>query len=286
MSRWPKERLRLAEQQRDLATAAAASAKRTFEAGVASSLEVLERTTSCIRPMWPWPTRAAGWALRVWHWTGPGADALMTESSSADSPRALAPIRAVRLRGDRARGTVATLRRIAWARVAVLPVLVGLVMCCWPPTRRPGGAGCWARSSCWRRRSSWWKPGATEEKASAANDSHQPDLRRARAGCRHLCHRRSGQPGFCLISSPSPWWWPSPCGRRWLPSRRLPDCRPVGHGPGRGRGAGANLNLVVFGGGSRAGWSDTHLLVNAAFASAGLLLIVASAESLAVPSTP
>ncbi|HJX66734.1 MAG TPA: TolC family protein [Polyangia bacterium] len=37
-----KERLRLAEQQRDLATAAAASAKRTFEAGVASSLEVLD----------------------------------------------------------------------------------------------------------------------------------------------------------------------------------------------------------------------------------------------------
>jgi outer membrane protein TolC len=37
-----KERLRLAEQQRDLATAAAASAKRTFEAGVASSLDVLD----------------------------------------------------------------------------------------------------------------------------------------------------------------------------------------------------------------------------------------------------
>ena len=36
------ERLRLAEQQRDLATAAAASAKRTFEAGVASSLDVLD----------------------------------------------------------------------------------------------------------------------------------------------------------------------------------------------------------------------------------------------------
>jgi outer membrane protein TolC len=37
-----EERLRLAEQQRDFATAAAASAKRTFEAGVASSLEVLD----------------------------------------------------------------------------------------------------------------------------------------------------------------------------------------------------------------------------------------------------
>ena len=37
-----QERLRLAEQQRDLATAAAASAKRTFEAGVASSLDVLD----------------------------------------------------------------------------------------------------------------------------------------------------------------------------------------------------------------------------------------------------
>ena len=36
------ERLRLAEQQRELATAAAASAKRTFEAGVASSLDVLD----------------------------------------------------------------------------------------------------------------------------------------------------------------------------------------------------------------------------------------------------
>ena len=37
-----QERLRLAEQQRELATAAAASAKRTFEAGVASSLDVLD----------------------------------------------------------------------------------------------------------------------------------------------------------------------------------------------------------------------------------------------------
>ena len=37
-----RERLRLAEQQRDLATAAAASARRTFEAGVASSLDVLD----------------------------------------------------------------------------------------------------------------------------------------------------------------------------------------------------------------------------------------------------
>jgi len=37
-----EERLRLAEQQRDFATAAAASAKRIFEAGVASSLEVLD----------------------------------------------------------------------------------------------------------------------------------------------------------------------------------------------------------------------------------------------------
>ena len=34
-----------------------------------------------------------------------------------------------------------------------------------------------------------------------------------------------------------------------------------------------NLNLVAFGGGSRAGWSDTHLLVNAAFASGGLLVV-------------
>jgi signal transduction histidine kinase len=34
-----------------------------------------------------------------------------------------------------------------------------------------------------------------------------------------------------------------------------------------------NLNLVVFGGGARAGWNDTHLFVNAAFASAGLLLV-------------
>ena len=37
-----EERLRLAEQQRDFATAAAASAKRIFEAGVANSLEVLD----------------------------------------------------------------------------------------------------------------------------------------------------------------------------------------------------------------------------------------------------
>jgi signal transduction histidine kinase len=34
-----------------------------------------------------------------------------------------------------------------------------------------------------------------------------------------------------------------------------------------------NLNLVAFGGGSRAGWSDTHLFVNAAFASGGLLVV-------------
>ena len=34
-----------------------------------------------------------------------------------------------------------------------------------------------------------------------------------------------------------------------------------------------NLNLVAFGGGSRAGWSDTHLWVNATFASGGLLIV-------------
>jgi signal transduction histidine kinase len=34
-----------------------------------------------------------------------------------------------------------------------------------------------------------------------------------------------------------------------------------------------NLNLVAFGGGTSAGWSETHLFVNAAFASAGLLMV-------------
>jgi two-component system, NtrC family, sensor histidine kinase HydH len=34
-----------------------------------------------------------------------------------------------------------------------------------------------------------------------------------------------------------------------------------------------NLNLMAFGGGSRAGWSDTHLWVNAVFASGGLLVV-------------
>jgi signal transduction histidine kinase len=34
-----------------------------------------------------------------------------------------------------------------------------------------------------------------------------------------------------------------------------------------------NLNLVAFGGGARADWSDTHLWVNATFASAGLLVV-------------
>ncbi|HJX66733.1 MAG TPA: HAMP domain-containing sensor histidine kinase [Polyangia bacterium] len=34
-----------------------------------------------------------------------------------------------------------------------------------------------------------------------------------------------------------------------------------------------NLNLVAFGGGSRAGWSDTHLFVNAALASGALLVV-------------
>jgi signal transduction histidine kinase len=34
-----------------------------------------------------------------------------------------------------------------------------------------------------------------------------------------------------------------------------------------------NLNLVAFGGGSRAGWSDTHIWANATFAS-GVLLVV------------
>jgi signal transduction histidine kinase len=34
-----------------------------------------------------------------------------------------------------------------------------------------------------------------------------------------------------------------------------------------------NLNLVAFGGGARAGWSDTHLWANATFASAGLLVV-------------
>jgi len=34
-----------------------------------------------------------------------------------------------------------------------------------------------------------------------------------------------------------------------------------------------NLNLVAFGGGARAGWSETHLFVNAGFASGGLLVV-------------
>jgi len=34
-----------------------------------------------------------------------------------------------------------------------------------------------------------------------------------------------------------------------------------------------NLNLVVFGGGPHVGWSETHLYTNAAFATAGLLLV-------------
>jgi len=34
-----------------------------------------------------------------------------------------------------------------------------------------------------------------------------------------------------------------------------------------------NLNLVAFGGGSRGGWSDMHIWVNAAFASGGLLVV-------------
>jgi len=34
-----------------------------------------------------------------------------------------------------------------------------------------------------------------------------------------------------------------------------------------------NLNLVAFGGGPRAGWSDTHLFINATFASGGLLVV-------------
>jgi signal transduction histidine kinase len=34
-----------------------------------------------------------------------------------------------------------------------------------------------------------------------------------------------------------------------------------------------NLNLVAFGGGSRTGWSDTHLFVNAALASGALLVV-------------
>ncbi len=41
-----------------------------------------------------------------------------------------------------------------------------------------------------------------------------------------------------------------------------------------------NLNLTMFGGGPHVGWNSTHLYANAAFASAGLLLLTALGRSL------
>jgi len=41
-----------------------------------------------------------------------------------------------------------------------------------------------------------------------------------------------------------------------------------------------NLNLVAFGGGARAGWSDTHLWANAIFASAGFLMVTGLGQTI------
>jgi len=113
--------------------AAAASAKRTFEAGVASSLDVLDANDKLYQADVAWPTRTAGWASRAWHWTG-------LWDGCADEPAMNEPDRGKLADGALAETATPSFDeiereelsrlfgRVAWARVAVLPALVGVVM--------------------------------------------------------------------------------------------------------------------------------------------------------------
>ena len=164
--------------------------------------------------------------------------------------------------------------RVAWARVAVLPVLVGLVMWLLVTDETP-----------WRR----WLLGTLIVLASA--------FFLVEAGR----HRGSGfQRGtirinltFAVLAQAAATFATGGLGSPLLPvmfpiamivaittrpptSVVLVACQIAvlwAMALSEAQGLVPNLNLVAFGGGSRAGWSDTHLWVNAAFASGGLLVV-------------
>jgi signal transduction histidine kinase len=166
--------------------------------------------------------------------------------------------------------------RVAWARVAVLPVLVGLVMWLLATDETP-----------WRR----WVLGTLIVLASAfflveAGRHRASALRRRTIGvnltfavlAQAVATFATGGLGSPVLPIMFPIAMVVAINMR--PSARfvLVACQVAGlwaMALAEAEGLVPNLNLVAFGGGARAGWSDTHLFVNAAFASGGLLLVVA-----------
>ena len=165
--------------------------------------------------------------------------------------------------------------RVAWARVAVLPVLVGLVMWLLVTDQTP-----------WRR----WVLGTLIVLASAfflveAGRHRGSNFRRGTIRI-NLIFAVLGQASvtFATGGLGSPFLFvmfpiamviaistrpPAPvvlvtCQIAALWAMALAEVK----------GLVPNLNLVAFGGGSRAGWSDAHVWVNATFASAGLLVVI------------
>jgi two-component system, NtrC family, sensor histidine kinase HydH len=165
--------------------------------------------------------------------------------------------------------------RVAWARVAVLPALVGLVMWLLATDETP-----------WRR----WLLGTLIVLASAF---FLVEAGRHRASALHR-----GTIGvnltFAVLAQAAATFATGGLGSPLLPVMFLIamvvaiNTRPPGASVlvacqaailwamalAEAEGLVPNLNLVAFGGGSRAGWSDTHLWANATFASGGLLVVV------------
>jgi signal transduction histidine kinase len=164
--------------------------------------------------------------------------------------------------------------RVAWARVAVLPALVGLVMWLLATDETP-----------WRR----WLLGTLIVLASAF---FLVEAGRHRASALHRGTIRLNLTFAVLVQAAATF------ATGGLGSPLLPIMFPIAMvvaitvrppasfvlvacqiaalwamALAEAEGLVPNLNLVVFGGGSRAGWSDTHLWVNAAFASGGLLVV-------------
>jgi signal transduction histidine kinase len=164
--------------------------------------------------------------------------------------------------------------RVAWARVAVLPVLVGLVMWLLVTDETP-----------WRR----WVLGTLIVLASAF---FLVEAGRHRASALHRGTIRLNLT-FAVLAQAAATFATGGLGSPLLPimfpiamvvaitvrppaSFVLVACQIAAlwaMALAEAEGLVPNLNLVVFGGGSRAGWSDTHLWVNAAFASGGLLVV-------------
>ena len=164
--------------------------------------------------------------------------------------------------------------RVVWARVAVLPALVGLVMWLLATDETP-----------WRR----WLLGTLIVVASAfflveAGRHRASALHRGTIGV-NLTFAVLAQAGvtFATGGLGSPFLFAMfliamvvAITMRPPAGFVLVGCQIVAlwaMALAEAEGQVPNLNLVAFGGGSRAGWSDTHLFANAAFASAGLLMV-------------